>query len=112
MSAGAKHPRGAMRLRMPECHVCACPPDGLPNNEEKLTMKVNDTTPPAPLGRVIGLDLHPDVLRERPAGRGQAGAHLPQWPRPDGVATGRADPRTTRSTAQLSHGGSERHPRP
>ena len=59
------------------------PPDGLPNNEKEITMKMNDTSPPAPDGRVIGLDLHPDVFSAAAlAGRDAATAQVVQsWDR-------------------------------
>src|SRR2546421_12488550 len=62
------------------------PPDGLPNNEEQITMNANHTSPPAPQGRVIGLDLHPDVFSAAAlAGRDAATAQVEQsW---DGRAT-------------------------
>lgn len=46
-------------------------------------MKVNDTSPPAPVGRVIGLDLHPDVFSAAAlAGRDAATAQVEQsWDR-------------------------------
>src|SRR5882724_2912328 len=59
------------------------PPDGLPNNAERIIMKANDTSPPAPQGRVIGLDLHPDVFSAAAlAGRDAATAQVEQsWDR-------------------------------
>src|SRR6266545_1687257 len=59
------------------------PPDGLPNNEELITMKANHTSPPAPVGRVIGLDLHPEVFSAAAlAGRDAATAQVEQsWDR-------------------------------
>lgn len=46
-------------------------------------MKVNDTSPPAPVGRVIGLDLHPDVFSAAAlAGQDAATAQVEQtWDR-------------------------------
>ena len=46
-------------------------------------MKTNDTSPPAPVGRVIGLDLHPDVFSAAAlAGREPATAQVVQiWDR-------------------------------
>jgi transposase len=46
-------------------------------------MKVNDTSPPAPQGRVIGLDLHPDVFSAAAlAGRDAPSAQVEQsWDR-------------------------------
>jgi transposase len=59
------------------------PPDGLPNNKEAITMNANETSTPAPLGRVIGLDLHPEVFSAAAlAGRDAATAQVEQhWDR-------------------------------
>lgn len=42
--------------------MCAPAPGRLPNNEEIEVMKTRDTSAPAPVGRVVGLDLHPEVF--------------------------------------------------
>jgi transposase len=59
------------------------PPDGLPNNNESKTMKANETSAPAATGRIIGLDLHPDVFSAAAlSGRDAATATVAQsWDR-------------------------------
>jgi hypothetical protein len=59
------------------------PPDGLPNNPKRIAMKTNDTSPPALVGRIIGLDLHPDVFSAAAlSGRDAATAQVePGWER-------------------------------
>lgn len=43
--------------------MCAPAPGRLPNNDEKIAMKTKDTNaPPVAVGRVVGLDLHPEVF--------------------------------------------------
>lgn len=49
------------KLRMPECTVCACPRTAaFKEAEENYTMKEQNES--AASGRIIGLDLHPDVF--------------------------------------------------
>src|SRR6187549_2378967 len=59
------------------------PPDGLPNNPRTIAMKTKDTSAPAPVGRIIGLDLHPDVFSAAAlTGRDAATAQVAQsWER-------------------------------
>ena len=57
-----KAPTWSERLRIPECHVCACP-QTVANNERMKAMKARDSeVEPAAVGRTIGLDLHPEVF--------------------------------------------------
>jgi hypothetical protein len=57
-----KAPTWSARLRIPKCHVCACPRT-VAQYERTIAMKTKATSaPPAAVGRVVGLDLHPDVF--------------------------------------------------
>jgi transposase len=49
------------KLRMPECNVCACPGTAA-FKEAKGKYTMNEQKESAALGRIIGLDLHPDVF--------------------------------------------------
>src|SRR3954462_6712553 len=88
MSAGAKHPHGAQDSAYLNA-MCAPAPGRLPNNATKITMKTKETSaPPATAGRVVGLDLHPEVfsaavLSGRDAATAQVVQNWDRWPTRD-----------------------------
>lgn len=70
------------KLRMPECNVCACPGTAA-FKEAKGNYTMNEQKESAALGRIIGLDLHPDVFSAAAlSGRDAATAQpVQQWDR-------------------------------
>ena len=70
------------KLRMPECYVCACPGTAA-FKEAKGKYTMNEQKESAALGRIIGLDLHPDVFSAAAlSGRDAATAKpVQQWDR-------------------------------
>jgi transposase len=70
------------KLRMPECNVCACPRTAA-FKEAKGNYTMNGQKESAASGRIIGLDLHPDVFSAAAlSGRDAATAQpVQQWDR-------------------------------
>jgi transposase len=70
------------KLRMPECYVCACPGTAA-FKEAKRKYTMNEQKESAALGRIIGLDLHPDVFSAAALGGRDAATAKPvqQWDR-------------------------------
>lgn len=70
------------KLRMPECNVCACPGTAA-FKEAKGNYTMKEQNESAALGRIIGLDLHPDVFSAAALSGREAATAKPvkQWDR-------------------------------